>query len=291
MTGAVRVLVTGADGLLGTTLVPTLAAQGHEVFCLSRRSVAGIRADLSNSADTARALDLVLPDVIVNLAALTNVDECERNPADAYRQNTLIVENLVGWIVRRVPACHLVQISTDQVYSGAGPHVEPRVCPINYYAFSKYAGELVAERAGGTVLRTNLFGRSRCPGRQSFSDWLVGVMKRGESVRVFEDVLFSPLSLETLASMIALSVQQKTGGIFNLGSANGLSKADFAIALGECLGLSTAQLVRARSTDAALAARRPLDMRMDSSRFESGFGVVLPALESEIRLMRNAYAS
>src|SRR5262249_39616332 len=143
------------------------------VLCQSRMQRTDIRADLTDAREVSAALDPVSPEVIVNLAALTDVDECERAPDAAYRANTRIVMNLVRWIDGQPgQPCHLVQVSTDQVYDGAGPHREDDVSLTNYYAFSKYSGELAAALVESTVLRTNFFGRSGRAGRSSISDWL-----------------------------------------------------------------------------------------------------------------------
>lgn len=286
-----RIVVTGATGLLGSTLVPVLSRFHRDVVGLSRSGRAAPGVDLTDAVATARALDALTPDVIVNLAAATNVDQCERDPRLAYSANTLIVENIVRWIGARHSQCHLVQISTDQVYDGSGPHSEERVCPINYYGYSKYAGELLAHKVGSTVLRTNLFGRSLRPERATLSDWLVAAMRRGEPIKVFEDILFNPLSLESLSSMVAVAIERRVFGTFNLGSRAGMSKADFAFELAQTLGLSTANLTRAASDELGLAARRPKDMRMDAGRFESSCAVALPTLQAEIELMRGAYAN
>ena len=193
-----RVLVTGARGLLGSTLVPYLRARRHEVVTCSR-SGADVRADLTDAAQAGAALRKAAPEVIVNLAALTNVDECERDPQRAYLFNVRIVENLARWMKEEGASCHLIQISSDQVYDGAGPHHEGDVTLVNYYGFSKYAGELAAASVPSTILRTNFFGRSECAGRTSISDWLAAALTRGEVITVFEDVRFSPLSLTRLA--------------------------------------------------------------------------------------------
>jgi len=205
--------------------------------------------------------------------------------------NTRTVENLADWVRSERSSCHLVQISTDQVYHHTGPHAEEDVELINYYAFSKYAGELVALNVGGTALRTNLFGRSRCSGRTSISDWVLGALRRQEPIRVFEDVWFSPLSLETLSEHIGLVVERGGGGVFNLGARDGMSKAEFALRVASHFGLSTANVTRGSVDAARLPARRPTDMRMDCARFESRFGLTLPTLESEIARMKDTYAS
>lgn len=284
-----KILVTGAKGLLGCTLVPYLQTCGHTVLKQSRRRDAEVLADLTDTDQTIVALNRVAPDVIVNLAAATNVDECERNPQCAYVANVRIVENLANWVKQRETDCHLVQISTDQVYDGAGPHKEEDITLTNYYGFSKYAGELVAATVPNTILRTNFFGPSQCSGKASLSDWLVRSLTKKEPITVFEDVCFSPLSLRRLVELIELVIGKHRQGIYNLGSRDGMSKADFAFSIAKALDLPTDSMRRGFSTDIKLAAYRPKDMRMNSNYFEETFGIALPTLNDEIYAMKAAY--
>ena len=284
------ILVTGATGLLGCTLVPLLAARGHTVLRHGFRAGADVHADLRDPGQTNAMLEHARPDCIINLAALTNVDTCESDPQAAYLLNVAGVANLAAWMRASAPACHLVHISTDQVYDGPGPHAESALTIRNTYAFSKLAGELVCAGVPSTVLRTNFFGRSRCANRASFSDWVVGSLRAGAPITVFDDVLFSPLAIDTLAGMIELVACKRPQGVFNLGSREGLSKADFAFALAAALQLPAASMARGLSAaHTGLTARRPGDMRTDSSRFERTLGVQLPTLIDQIHSLRSDY--
>lgn len=284
------VLVTGAQGMLGCHLVPHLCDCGHQVVRHSRSGCAEVQIELTDIDQVHSALEQVAPDVIVNLAALANVDECERSPQLAYLANVRTVENLADWIGKSGRNCHLVHISTDQIYDGDGLHDEHDITLTNYYGFSKYAGELAANTVPRTVLRTNFFGPSRCQGRVGLSDWLVQSLSAGKKITVFDDLLFSPLSLQRLVELIALVVARREPGVFNIGSNGGMSKADFAFALAEALDLPVDTMSRGVSGQSGLVAYRPKNMRMDVSRFESIFGVVLPSLQEEIYSMRAAYA-
>ncbi len=285
-----HVLVIGATGLLGSSLVPILAASGHSVITHGFSGVAQETADLCDFAQASALVARVNPDCIINLAALTNVDLCEREPHKAYLLNVTTVSHVVRAIREQAPKCHLIQISTDQVYDNEGPHAEANVTIVNTYAFSKIAAELAAANVPSTILRTTFFGRSQCDRRTSFSDWIVQSLLKGTPINVFDDILFSPLDIKTLASMIERSVNTRPLGLFNLGSHEGMSKAEFAFALAGVMALPTNNLTRTVSTAcSAFDACRPKDMRMDSSLFERTMGLNLPTLIDQIHLLRSDY--
>lgn len=287
---SLKILVLGSSGLLGSTLVPFFASRGHEVITHSRGGGAQYLADLSDLNKVFELLGKIEPAVIVNLVGLTDVDLCETQPNQAYLANVRTIENISGWIKQKNTACHLVHISTDQVYDSINQHDEGHVTLTNYYAFSKYAGELAASSVPSTILRTNFFGRSHCAKRTSLTDWIFRSLSNSDPIQVFDDVLFSPLSMATLSEMIELILLKKHIGIFNLGSHGGMSKADFAFAFAEELHLSTSAMTRT-STDQVtfLKTYRPKDMRMDCSKFENTLGVKLPILKDEIKRVVREY--
>ena len=285
-----RILVTGATGLLGRTLVPQLRRRGHNIVTQARVEDADYLVDLVDKSKVFELLTKVQPAVIINLVGLTSVENCQEQTNAAYLANTRTVENLVQWIRETGAACHLIQISTDHVYDGAGPHTEEIVTLTNNYAFSKYAGELAAALVPNTTLRTNFIGLSKAPNRESLTDWVFVSLKNGVEIKVLEDVFFSPLSMITLSEMIHLAIEQRPVGIFNLGSRNGMSKADFDFDFAECLGLQTKTMTRITLDQASfLKAYRPKDMRLDCTKFEDTFRITLPDLRDEIQLAARDY--
>jgi dTDP-4-dehydrorhamnose reductase len=285
-----KILVTGATGLLGSTLAPYLISRGHDVVTQARMGGADYLLDLSEYEKTFSTLSEICPDVIVNLVGLTSVEFCQEQPNAAYLTNTKTVENLANWILETESNCHLIQISTDHLYDGIGIHAEDQVTLTNNYAFSKYAGELAAVRVPHSILRTNFVGRSKVTNRESLTDWVYASLSSGKQVQVLDDVFFSPLSISTLVCQIALVIAKKPMGIFNLGSHNGMSKADFDFAFAEILGLPTRLMTRIESSQASfLKAYRPKEMRMNCSKFEDTLDVKLPSLIDEIAKAANEY--
>ncbi len=102
--------------------------------------------------------------------------------------------------------------------------------------------------------------------------------------------MFSPVSIDTLCSVIFDVIRKRPVGTFNLGSSDGMSKADFDFQFADCLGLETKFMTRIEASGARfLRARRPLDMRMDSSKLEECLGIKLPTLDEEIRMVAMQY--
>jgi dTDP-4-dehydrorhamnose reductase len=285
-----RVIVTGATGLLGCSLGPFLQKRGHQVTRVGNTHASDLNIDLTNCEQTARALDDAKPDVIINLVALTDVDRCETHPQEAYSLNVKTVESLCAWMKIAGQACHLIHISTDQVYDGPGPHTEDDLTICNFYAMSKLAGEFIAATVPSTILRTNFVGRSLCEGRTSLTDWLYAALIAKTEVNVFKDVMFSPLAISTLCECIERCISSKSLGIFNLGSRDGMSKADFAVAFAAALGLKTINLDRVSvNSISTLVAHRPTDMRMNCGRFEACMGIKLPLMIDEVCRIADEY--
>jgi len=107
---------------------------------------------------------------------------------------------------------------------------------------------------------------------------------------VLDDVYFSPLAMTTLSEMIHLVIEKRPVGVFNLGSRNGMSKADCDFEFAECLGLQTKTMTRIHVDQASfLKAYRPKDMRLDCTKFEKDFQITLPDLRDEIQLAAKDY--
>jgi len=285
-----KIIVVGASGLLGSALVPQLRSATHTVITLGRSSVSDYQCDVVNRELLSYAFEDLKPDLVINLVALTDVDLCEIDPRQAYLINVKSLENIVNWIEASEKKCHLIQISTDQVYDGNGPHSESQEMLGNYYAFSKYMAELMALRVPCTVLRTNFIGKSKCPGRVSFTDWVYSSILNKERIFLFNDVFFSPLTMKTLTDMISLVAIVKPQGVFNLGSRMGLSKSDFALLFADKLNIPSNNMEVVSIDDVDfMKTYRPKDMRMDVTKFEQIMGIKLPTLENEIDLLIGDY--
>jgi dTDP-4-dehydrorhamnose reductase len=282
-----NLLVTGATGLLGSSLSPLLERRFALTRAARRAPEPGVhRCDLTDGAATRQLLADVRPNIVVHLAALTDVDACEKSPAVAYAVNARATQTIVEWIVAESPATRLVYVSTDQVYDAPGPSGEDSVSPRNIYALTKLWGEDHARHVERhTVLRTNFFAGQAASGK-GIVPWLVTKAHAKTPALLFADVLFNPLHAEHLAALIAEAIDRDIRGTFNLGaSGDGMSKAAFFRSAARRLGLPDGNFRDGSVADAGLQGYRPRDMRMDVSKAERAFGRALPTIDDGLDLV------
>jgi dTDP-4-dehydrorhamnose reductase len=286
-----NVLILGAYGLLGSSLSPYLESKGYKVFRHGRRKVAQVYLDPIDANTIEVELRDKAIDCIVNLVALTSIEQCEKELKQAYRANTRVLEEIVDAISRfpENERPHLVTISTDHVYDGAGPHKEDKVSPCNIYALSKLAGEFVAAKVGATILRTNFIGKSFCKERIGLTDWIVDSLRFGKSVTVYEDVKITPLHISTLCMIISLVIKKEKAGTYNLGCKTGNSKAYLAFQIANILKFDTNSMVPGMLNSEKQVIPRPFDMRMDCIFFEETFDYNLPTFDSQISIAAQEY--
>jgi len=206
----VRLLVTGAGGMLATELVPALERGGHEV-----RALAHADADVAEPGVLERIAREHRPDWIVHLAAWTKVDDCEADPDRAHAVNALGSRNAAAASI----ACGagLLAISTDYVFGGRGtrPYREyDAVDPKSVYGASKWAGEQAIRelQPRHAIVRTSwLFGA----GGPNFIDTVVRRAAAGEALRVVDDQRGSPTWTRDLSVTLVRLLEAEVCGTFH----------------------------------------------------------------------------
>jgi len=278
-----RCLLIGGTGFLGFELNDHLNRNCFSVCTAGRSPNNQIIADLNDSGSIIAAIKSVDPQLVINLAAATNVDKCEGDIRMAATANTIIPQRISESLVKiSNSGIHFVHISTDQVYSGEGNHLEDKVLPTNIYGLTKLAGEFAVRYPQTTILRTNFVGRSRVPHRKSFSDWIVESSVKNINVTLYSDVIFNPIHTSTLNSAITKIYRSKLFGTFNYGSKGAISKSNFALKLTRLLNLSNNNARIGKSDENADRVRRPLNMTMCVDLIEQKLGLTCPTIEDEI---------
>ena len=273
-----RILVTGAAGMLGAASVDYFHSKGWEIHALARNNQVGspekcasIHYDKIEDGEKLTTIVQSLPplDMVLHGAALTNLERCEADFKAAINVNTIGTLNLVNALKNsrdRAGMPLVVYISSDAVY----PDIEGRksentpVAPASNYGISKLWGETVALREWdkSLVLRTTIVGDAK----HQFAGWVLATARAGGHMKLFTDVLFSPLFVGDLCRLIETAYDRRLTGLFNAGSADSISKADFALKLLERAGLSPSfELTSLMGQQ--LVTPRSLNMALDSTAF------------------------
>lgn len=276
-----KVLITGACGLLGAHLAVRLAGK-HAVTGIDRNPWWGdlplplLQGDLSDPAFLQGAIRDVGPDILVHCAAMTDVDACEKNPEIAYRVNAEATRLLARAVS---PPCLFVYVSTDAVFRGDSPLSGEDAIPLprTVYARSKLHGEWEVQLAAANhlVVRTNFYGWSS--GRKrTFGEWLYHALQRGKPVTLFEDVFFTPIYAGDLAERMEALLLSRRRGLVHLAGGERVSKSRFGALMAEMAGFSIDRAQSGSLAGASLAAPRAKDTSLDCGRFREWTGETLP---------------
>jgi dTDP-4-dehydrorhamnose reductase len=288
----VRVLVTGASGLLGGRLARLLASN-HAVTAGYRlhappSGLASVQLDPLAEGSLADAFEAARPEAVVHCAALADADRCEADPGLAERQNVAAPFALAS-ACRRAGA-RLIAVSTDLVLAGdrafSGEDEPP--LPSLVYGRSKLAGEraVLGECPQAAVVRVALvYGRGYGP-RPTASEAIAWNLKDGRTLRLYVDQHRTPIDPESVAAALRLLLAGSQHGIFHLGGPERLSRYELGLRSARALQLPDALLEPIRQAERPAGAARPADVSLDCSRARRLLGWSPRPLEDGLRESR-----
>lgn len=290
------ILITGASGLVGSNLCLHLKEHFNVVAIHNQHPVEitdceNIALDLLDEKKLYDVLHKFKPQTIIHAAALTNIDYCEYNKSDAYKQNVLITGNLVQ--LSRDINSRIVYISTDSVFDGKkGNYTEQDlVDPINYYAATKVAAEQeVLKYNNNLVLRSNFFGIN-IQDKNSLSEWIVDNLSSGCKISVFKDIIFNPILVNELTYyLLRFLYKSELWGIYHLGSQRAISKAEFARAICQTFGFADYdQLLYTESTRNSSFKIRPKNTSLCTDKVQKDLGIVANSVYHDIEILKELY--
>jgi dTDP-4-dehydrorhamnose reductase len=259
-----KVIVTGAAGMLGHDLCGAFGSK-DEVKGLAREAL-----DITDREKVIALARELKPQVIINSAALADVDYCERNPEEAFRVNSEGAKNVAD--AANAADALLVHISTDYVFDGEKGSAyteDDSTNPINVYGKSKLAAEECIVSSGGkyAIIRSSwLFG----PAGKNFVDSVIEAARSGGKFRAIKDKLGGPTYTADLVDAIrGLSVNILQGeapsGIYNISNSGICSRYQFAKEILESCGLD-AEVVPISAEEAGGPAPRPRITELDNTK-------------------------
>lgn len=295
-----KILVTGSNGLLGQKLTALLQQEnGVDLIATARgRSVVEIERgefhsmDITDPESVESVIRSTRPDVIINSAAMTQVDDCETQREACWKTNVTAVENLVRCCTSF--NIHLVHVSTDFIFDGTeGPLDETaKPNPVNFYGESKLAAEKViqASSLSWSILRTVLvYGITNDMSRSNIVLWVKNSLEQGKSIQVVHDQWRTPTLAEDLAKGCALAALTKARGIYNISGKDFLTPYDIAIRTAEYFKLDKSLINATDSSKFKQPALRPpktgfiiekarKDLGYEPHSFEEGLAVLVEQL-------------
>ena len=268
---ASRILITGANGLLGQYLVSALAptqtvvlatARGDRRFPLpEREGFTYADLDITDSAAVTELVNGFRPDVIIHGAAMTAPDPCETDRERCHAVNVGGTANIAS--AAKQAGAFLVHVSTDFIFDGeGGPYAEDDApSPVNYYGQSKWEAEEAVRNSGCTwaIARTVLvYGNTFGATRSHLILWVRDKVSSGEKIRVVSDQVRTPTYAGDLAKGILLMADRKAEGVYHISGRDTLTPYDMAMATCEALGLDASLIEKVDASVFTQPARRPM---------------------------------
>ena len=276
-----RILITGAFGQLGYALQTTLSKNSdYELICTGRNILEGqegIPIDIRNQVGLKEVINSTSPDLVVNLAAMTNVDACEKNPKLAGEINVAGLQHICDSFSGKI-----IQLSTDYVFDGkAGPYnEEDQVCPVSIYGKTKLASEhiLLDSNLNNLVVRGNVLYDYSSHTNASFLNWVVLSLKEGKEIKVVEDQYNNPTWTQSMADIIYLCISNDINGIIHWGDADHLSRYDFSKIIAEKFSLDSSLITPILTEELEQIARRPLQSGLIADKLINMLEVIPPSI-------------
>ncbi len=267
------ILVTGSNGLLGQKIVYKLLERGDvnlvaaskgENRLLEKNGYTYINLDISDFTQVKNAVEKYIPDVIINTAAMTNVDACETDREGCWAANVTAVENFVTVLSSHIShhTSHFIHLSTDFVFDGeAGPYKEEdQPNPLSYYALSKYESEKILQKSNisWAILRTIIvYGIVDNMSRTNVVLWAKGALEKGQPINVVDDQFRAPTLAEDLADACISAADKRAKGIYHTSGKDIMSVLELVYRVADFWKLDKSIVVPIKSDTLNQAAKRP----------------------------------
>ncbi len=279
-----KILITGSNGLLGQKLVDLYAGREDiELIATGRGEDRNLgsnhlycKMDITSKDEVNEVFEKFQPDAVINTAAMTQVDQCEKDRESCWTQNVIAVEYLVN-------ACSqnntfLLHLSTDFIFDGeAGPYDEQAESnPLSYYGESKLASEqtLIKSNINWAIARTVLvYGIVHDMSRSNIILWVKKNLEEGNEIKVVNDQWRTPTLAEDLAIGCALIVDKQAKGVFNISGKDLLTPYEMAKKTANFFDLDTATMMETDGSIFKQPAKRPAKTGfiLDKARKQLGY--------------------
>lgn len=293
-----KVLITGANGLIGQHVTKLLLDKNYRVVATSRGesrlpfqpsgNYTYHAMDVANALETFAVMSLEKPDVVVHTAAMTQVDDCELRPQQCERINVQGTSQVLT--DAETFSSHFIYISTDFVFDGEKGNYteEDETKPINLYGFSKLQAESMVQTntIPFAIVRTCLvYGNLLQGSRTNIVSWVKESLEQGKTIRVVSDQWRTPTYVEDVAKGIALIIEKKATGIYHISGKDLLTPYEIAIKTANKFQLDATKIIKVDAATFKQPGRRPLKTGfvIEKARQELGYEPI--SFEEGLNLM------
>ena len=290
-----RILVTGASGLLGLNLSLGMI-ETHTIVGVDRTKLAGtpfeiVKADLLEAGVCSRLFDETHPDAVIHTAANANVDACELAPLGARRLNAEFPGQLAELCAKY--SIRMIHISTDAVFDGVkdGLYTENDVPnPLGVYAQTKLDGEhnVLSANTDAVVARVNFFGWS-LSGSRSLSEFFFNSLSTGQRANGFTDVWFCPMFVDDLAETLVRLLEKGLSGLYHTVGSEAITKYDFGVKIARQFGFDPALVIPMSVEESGLTAKRSHNLRLSVHKLSTDLGITVPGVSTGIAKFYTQY--
>ncbi len=291
-----RFLVTGASGLLGLNFCLAVDGKEHQVIGVDYRNPLKwinfkIRqGDLTKPGAVERIVKEERPNVILHCAAMANVDECEKNAAEAEIVNSVLPGQIAE--VAKANRVKMIHISTDAVFDGeAGNYTEEDLPnPLSTYALTKLRGEnaVLAANPNALVMRVNFYGWS-ISGKRSLAEFFVNNLVEKQQVKGFTDIQFNPMMVLDLADILVEAAQKGLKGLYHCVGSQTMSKYDFGVALAQQFGFDPELVIATSVNEGGLTAARSPNLTLCTDKLQAALGHPLTPFQAGLKKFHDQY--
>ena len=265
-----KILITGSNGLLGQKLIKHLVNSKEFDFLATSSGVNRVTTysgfkyqslDITNEIEVKSIINSYLPDIVINTAAMTNVDACESAKEECWKLNVDAVSYLLSGCEKI--GAQLIHLSTDFVFDGEdGPYKEDdKPNPLSYYGQSKLAAEELLINSSYTnwsIARTIIvFGQGDNLSRSNIVLWAKSALEKGDPLTIVDDQYRSPTFADDLAKGCLLIAAKNAKGIYHLSGKDYMSILELVNRVAEFYNLDASIVSPIKSLSLNQAAKRP----------------------------------
>lgn len=284
-----KILLMGATGLLGKTLLRKSQMRGYQVTALAR-SNADINIDIQDDEKLINCIVSHNFDCIINTCAIVNHAKCESNKELAYivnaRPSSIIAE------ISKIKPFKYIYISTDGYFTNDKDkkHKETdAVSLVNEYARTKYTGEKFSELChNALIIRTNIVGFKNDPANPTFLEWAIDALKNKKNITLFDDYYTSSITVTQFSDILLDLLEKDAAGIYNAASSEVFSKKEFIEKLAEKLNFSLKNTTIG-SVQSLKTSTRANSLGLDVSKAEKFLSYSFPDLDAVMEQIKKDY--